>query len=87
MPFAHVATKTLSVTLDAYEKLRRARRHPTESFTQVILRATWPEETITGAELLRLIDHTPPLFTDDGLEAIEQAKEQQQVPDDKWTNR
>ena len=44
-----MATKTVSITVDAYDKLRRARRYPTESFTQVILRATWPEDTITAS--------------------------------------
>ena len=43
---ACMATKTISLKLDAYEKLRAARRQPTESFSQVILRARWPEETI-----------------------------------------
>ena len=45
-------TKTISVELDAYEKLKRARRNPRESFSSVIRRATWPAECRTGRQLL-----------------------------------
>ncbi|MDD9990083.1 MAG: hypothetical protein OXQ31_27695 [Spirochaetaceae bacterium] len=80
-----MATRTVSVTTEAYDKLRRARRYPTESFTQVILRATWPEDTITAAELLDRLDRIPEPFTADGLDAIERAKAEQPEPEDKWT--
>ena len=80
-------TKTISVTVDAYDKLSRARRHPGESFTQVILRATWPEDTITAAELLSWLDHRPVSFTDDGLDAIDRSKVEQREPGDKWNDR
>ena len=82
-----MATKTVSVTIEAYDKLRRARRYPSESFTQVILRATWPEDTITAAELLSRLDHTPAPFTAEELDAIERAKTEQREPEDKWTDR
>lgn len=80
-------TRTVSVTTEAYDKLRRARRYPTESFTQVILRATWPEDTITAAELLSRLDGAPATFTAEGLDAIERAKREQPKPEDKWTGR
>ena len=80
-------TKTVSVTIEAYDKLRRARRYPSESFTQVILRATWPEDTITAAELLSRLDGAPEPFTADGLDAIERAKAEQREPENKWTGR
>ena len=82
-----MATRTVSVTIEAYDKLRRARRYPTESFTQVILRATWPEDTITAAELLSRLDRIPEPFTADGLDAIERAKAEQREPENKWTGR
>jgi predicted CopG family antitoxin len=44
-------TKTISVELDAYNKLRRARRNPRESFSSVIRRAVWPAECHTAAQL------------------------------------
>jgi len=47
-----MSTKTISLKMEAYKKLKAARRYPEESFSQVILRATWPEETITAEEFL-----------------------------------
>ncbi len=47
-----MATKTISVDVEAYERLRRARRGPTESFSHVIKRATWPVAGHTAGELL-----------------------------------
>ena len=82
-----MATKTVSITVDAYEKLRSARRYPSESFTQVILRAEWPEDTITAAELLSRLDDAPAPFTSAELDAIERAKAEPREPEDKWTGR
>lgn len=36
-------TKTISIDLEAYERLRRARRSRSESFSMVIKRATWKD--------------------------------------------
>lgn len=47
-----MATKTISLELDAYEKLKRARRGPRESFSSVIRRAVWPAERFTASQLL-----------------------------------
>jgi hypothetical protein len=45
-----MATKTISLELDAYDKLRRAKREPRESFSSVVRRARWDE--MTGADQL-----------------------------------
>ena len=82
-----MATKTVSITVDAYEKLRSARRYPSESFTQVILRAEWPEDTVTGAELLSRLDDAPSPFTAEDLDAIKRGKTEQREPGDKWNDR
>ena len=47
-----VATKTITLELDAYEKLRRAKRSPRESFSSVVRRALIPDESYTATELL-----------------------------------
>ena len=79
-----MSTKTISLKLEAYERLRRARRHPGESFSEVILRAVWPNRTLTGAELLELCRNRGPSFSEAGLSAIERAKESDGPPEDKW---
>ena len=44
-----MATKTISLRVEAYERLRRARLHPNESFSEVVMRAVWQEAPITPA--------------------------------------
>ena len=80
-------TKTISVTIEAYDKLRRARRYPSESFTQVIMRTAWPDDTITAAELLSRLDRGPASFTAAELDAIDRSKAEQQAPRDKGNDR
>ena len=79
-----MATKTISLKLEAYEKLRRARRYPTESFSEVVLRGSWPEETVTGGELLRLLEKRGPFFSEEALRRIDEAKKTDGPPEDKW---
>lgn len=79
-----MATKTISLRVEAYEKLRRARRFPGESFSEVVLRARWPEESLTGAQLLeRYRDHGP-FFSEEGLDRMERLKAEDRPPEDKW---
>lgn len=78
--------RMISVTLEAYDRLRRARRYPSESFTQVIMRASWPEDTITAAELLSRLDSGPASFTADDLDAVDRAKAEQREVGNKWND-
>lgn len=79
-----MSTKTISLKLEAYERLRRARRSPDESFSDVVLRAVWPGQTLTGAELLALLRKRGPTFSEAGLTRIEEAKALDLPPEDKW---
>ena len=47
-----MATKTISLELDAYEKLRKAKRSERESFSQVVRRARWEDSPSTGPQIL-----------------------------------
>ncbi len=80
-----MATKTISLKLEAYEKLRAARRYPAESFSEVVLRATWPEETVTGRELLELWRRRGPFFAAGDVDRIEELKAADAPPADKWS--
>jgi predicted CopG family antitoxin len=66
-------TRTISLRIEAYDRLRAARRSPEESFSQVVVRAQWPERTITGAELLQRLREHGPMLSEDQLAAIEAA--------------
>ena len=81
-----MSTKTISLKLEAYERLRRARRYPGESFSEVILRAVWPGQTVTGAELLEMHRKHGPFFSEASLDRIEEAKRSDRPPEDKWAS-
>lgn len=84
MYIACMATKTISLRVEAYERLKRARRFPGESFSEVIGRAVWPNQTLTGTELLERIARHGPTMTADELAAVEAVKRNAEAPEDKW---
>lgn len=47
-----MATKTISIEVDAYEKLVRARRDAKESFSSVVRRAHWDDAPPMAGEVL-----------------------------------
>jgi len=82
-----MATKTISLKVEAYERLRAARRDVSESFSAVVLRATWPEDTVTGLGLLKLGSSRRARFTDEELDRVEALKRLDAPPEDKWEAR
>jgi len=80
-----MATKTISLRIDAYERLRRARRRPDESFTDVVLRAEWPDLGMTARELRAVYETDGALFDDEALDRIDEAKAADRPPKDKWS--
>ena len=83
-----MSSKTISLSLPAYERLRHARSRPEESFSQVILRAEWPEDTATGRELLKVMEERGAIYSVGQLASVEEArKAADRPPEDKWKAR
>jgi hypothetical protein len=78
-----MATKTISVDLEAYERLRRARRSPDESFSKVIKRAQWPSDLNTAQGLLQALRRGPTPARE-VIEALERAQRDDAPPEAVW---
>ena len=78
-----MATKTISIDLEAYERLRRARRSRGESFSMVIKRATWPLPPRNAGALLEAFDELPTL-DEATLRRLGEAHEADRPPEDPW---
>lgn len=81
-----MATKTISIDMDAYERLRRARRTPDESFSQVIKRGQWQRGRRTCAAFAAAMARVP-LLDLETLERLDQAQAQDGPPEDAWRTR
>ena len=82
-----MATKTISIRIEAYERLRRARRTPDESFSEVVMRAEWPGSALTARELRAVYEAHGPHLEVAALDAVEEALQGDAPPEDKWTTR
>ena len=78
-----MATKTITIDLDAYEKLRSARVRPDESFSRVIKRGRWEPSRSTGNALLKALESSPTLDTE-VLAKLEDNQRADLPPGDAW---
>jgi hypothetical protein len=74
-----MATKTISLELDAYEKLRRAKSQARESFSSVVRRARWDDLPPTAGQLLEQLrtcvrEHPEMLLAPETLDWLDQKK-------------
>lgn len=79
-----MSSKNISITEDAYMRLRKARRHPRESFSQVIRRSRWDDESPTAASWLKAFTDVP-VVSDTVLEGLEADQKADRPPEDKWS--
>ena len=79
-----MATKTISLKLEAYERLKSAKAYSNESFSEVVMRASWPEHTLTAKELVILCRERGPIFGEPELDRIDALKSSDELPEDKW---
>jgi hypothetical protein len=82
-----MGTKTISLKDEAYNRLRAARRYPDESFSEVVLRATWPEDTVTAAALLASLKTRAAHLEPEELDRLEALRNVTGPPEDKWAAR
>jgi hypothetical protein len=75
-----MATKTITLELDAYERLKRAKRSPRESFSEVVRRLPLPAEAITAAGLLGLAGERGAMLTEADARAINELNAADQPP-------
>ena len=87
MHITRMGTKTISLKDEAYRRLKTARRYPDESFSEVVLRATWPEDTITAKAFLALLNSRRPRLRADELDRIEALNKSDRPAEDKWAGR
>ncbi len=78
-----MATKTISLELDAYERLQGAKRAG-ESFSDVVRRARFVEEAPTGEELRAYYRAGGGRVAERYLAAVEAAAANDVPPDDPW---
>ncbi|MFK7910699.1 MAG: antitoxin VapB family protein [Akkermansiaceae bacterium] len=81
-----MATKTISVDLEAYERLRAARSEERESFSKVIKRAVWPAPSGTAAELLHWRKESTVAVEKSVLDRLDAAQESDAENPDKWAS-
>lgn len=79
-----MATKTISLTIEAYERLRRAKGHAGESFSEVVMRAIWDDEPITAGEFLKRARARGPEYAPAELDYLDELKASDVPPEDKW---
>lgn len=83
MYYSCMATKTITLELDAYEKLRRFKRSG-ESFSEAVRRAEFTSAPPTGAELRAYYRAGGSRVSEAYLRSIEEASAHDPIPDDPW---
>lgn len=75
-----MATKTITLEIDAYERLKRAKRTPRESFSEVVRRLPMPANAITAGRFLALARERGALLTEEDARAIDALNRAGQPP-------
>ena len=84
MHISCMATKTISLELDAYERLKAA-KGPGESFSDVVRRASFRKNPLTAQGLLSQLAKRGAIFSESDLKNLEKTHDDLSgPPDDPW---
>jgi hypothetical protein len=78
-----MATRTITLEMDAYEKRRFAKRAG-ESFSAVVLHAVLKDEPLTGERLRNHLKKGGSGVSHKDLDAVEKTSQHDPTPDDPW---
>lgn len=78
-----MASKTITIDIEAYLRLRQAREAEDESFSRVIKRAVWTPKPKTAGAFLAAMKELPPM-DEAGIEFLIEAQRNDLPPDDPW---
>jgi hypothetical protein len=79
-----MGTKTISLRDEAYERLRAARKTPGESFSDVVMRAVWPDSPLSAGTYLQMVRERGAVYGSSELDCIEELKSSDRPPEEKW---
>ena len=79
-----MATKTISLAIDAYEKLLKAKRTRRESFSEVVRRAIIPDDTIKARDLRAYTARRTRFLSEATLDQIDEEDRKDPHPTDPW---
>jgi hypothetical protein len=77
----YMSTKTITLELDAYERLKGAKRSPRESFSEVVRRLPIPGHAFVGRDLLKLREQRGAYLTEDDAAAIDELNRTDRPPE------
>jgi predicted CopG family antitoxin len=80
-----MATKTISIEIDVYDRIVCLRTNPSESFSRVLRRELPEKRRTTAEDILRMIDAgtLPRIPLDFGR--LEESQRDDLAPDDPWS--
>ena len=82
-----MATKTISLELDAYDKLKSAKLTPRESFSAVVRRGLWEKPAYTAKDLLKFMEERAArgtLFSEKALDKLDEAQARPRISSSHW---